>query len=134
MIVDGEALTFTTFNEKGERMDCDVLFMFEAVDSGNNIIAYTDNTVSEEGDTRVYASIYNPDELEVPDTGEIAKMNLLPIEDPNDWKAINEILVEMAQAAAEYAADESGSNVGDGHVATPEDGEYDVINVHYPND
>ena len=133
MADDIEELSFTTYDEHGERMDCDVLFMFEAVDSGNNIIVYTDNTVSEEGETRVYASIYNPDELEVTDIGEIDKMNLLPVEDSSDWKAINEILVEMAQAA-EYAADENGSNVGDGHVATPEDGEYDVINVHYPNE
>lgn len=96
MADDIEELSFTTYDEHGERMDCDVLFMFEAVDSGNNIIVYTDNTVSEEGETRVYASIYNPDELEVTDIGEIDKMNLLPVEDSSDWKAINEILVEMA--------------------------------------
>ena len=115
-------------------MDCDILFMFEVVDSGNNIIVYTDNTVSEEGDARVYASIYNPDELEVTDTGEIAKMNLLPIEDPSDWEAVNEILVEMARAAAEYAADDGDSGSAEGHVSVPDDGEYNVINVHYPNE
>ena len=47
---------------------------------------YTDNTIDEEGNTKVYASIYNPDQDET---------KLLPIETEKEWKIIETILDEL---------------------------------------
>lgn len=132
MADDAAELSFTTFNEHGERMDCDVLFMFEAVDSGNNLIVYTDNTQDEMGNIRVYASVYDPDELTITESGEIARLTLAPIEDQSDWSAINEILAEMAQMAADAEGDGGCIHDESCMVTPPENNEYDVINVHYP--
>ena len=49
-------------------------------------MVYTDNTVDEDGNTRVYASIYNPEADEV---------KLEPIETDKEWKIIETILNEI---------------------------------------
>ena len=49
-------------------------------------IVYTDNTLDEEGNTKVYASIYNPNEDET---------KLIPIETEKEWKIIETILDEL---------------------------------------
>lgn len=132
MADDNTELSFITFNEHGERMDCDTLFTFEAVESSNNIIVYTDNTQGETGNIRVYASIYDPNELGITETGEIAKLTLAPIEDQNDWAAVNEILIGMAQMTADTEDNKEYSDNESNKVTLPENNEYDVINVHYP--
>lgn len=132
MADDNTELSFITFNEHGERMDCDTLFTFEAVESSNNIIVYTDNTQDETGNIRVYASIYDPNELGITETGEIAKLTLAPIEDQNDWAAVNEILIGMAQMTADTEDNKEYSDNESNKVTLPENNEYDVINVHYP--
>lgn len=132
MADDNTELSFITFNEHGERMDCDTLFTFEAVESSNNIIVYTDNTQDETGNIRVYASIYDPNELGITETGEIAKLTLAPIEDQNDWAAVNEILIEMVQMTADTEDNKEYSDNESNKVTLPENNEYDVINVHYP--
>lgn len=132
MADDNTELSFITFNENGERMDCDILFTFEAVESSNNIIVYTDNTQDETGNIRVYASIYNPNELGITETGEITKLTLAPIEDQNDWAAVNEVLIEMVQMTADIEDNKECSDNESSKVTLPENNEYDVINVHYP--
>jgi uncharacterized protein YrzB (UPF0473 family) len=47
--------------------------------------------VDEEGNTKVYASIYNPDEDET---------KLLPIETEKEWKIIETILEELQNETA----------------------------------
>ena len=49
-------------------------------------MAYTDNTLDDEGNTKVYASIYNPDE---------ENPVLLPIETDEEWKLIEGILSSL---------------------------------------
>ena len=39
-----------------------MLFTFESEATGSNYIVYSDNNIDEAGNTRVFASIYNPDE------------------------------------------------------------------------
>ena len=81
-----ENVNFTVINSDGFEVECEVLFTFKSEKTGNNYIVYTDNTVDEEGNTKVYASVYNPDSDE---------STLLPIETEDEWKIIEVILEEL---------------------------------------
>ena len=79
-------MTFKVINDEGKEVECEVLFTFESDETKKNYIVYTDNTLDEEGNTKVYASIYNPDEDET---------KLLPIETDKEWKIIETISDEL---------------------------------------
>ena len=83
---NGRKMTFKVVNDEGKEVECEVLFTFESDETKKNYIVYTDNTLDEEGNTKVYASIYNPDEDET---------KLLPIETDKEWKIIETILEEL---------------------------------------
>ena len=85
-----ETMTFKIINDDGKEVECEVLFTFESDETNKNYIVYTDNTVDEEGNTKVYASIYNPDEDE---------KKLIPIETEKEWKIIETILDELQNEA-----------------------------------
>lgn len=85
-----EIMTFKVTNDEGKEVECEVLFTFESDETKKNYIVYTDNTIDEEGNTKVYASIYNPEE-------EATK--LLPIETEKEWKIIETILDELQNEA-----------------------------------
>lgn len=84
-----EAMSFTVLDEKGKKTVCDVLFTFDSEETGKSYIVYTDNSVNENGNTQVFASIYNPDS---------EKQQLMPIETEKEWKII-EIILEELQAS-----------------------------------
>jgi len=84
--VTNETMTFKVVDDEGKEIECEVLFTFESDETGKNYIVYTDNTQDEEGNTKVYASIYNPDEDET---------KLIPIESDKEWKIIETILDEL---------------------------------------
>ena len=86
-----ETLTFKVINDEGKEIECEALFTFESDETKKNYIVYTDNTVDEEGNTKVYASIYNPDQDET---------KLLPIETDKEWKIIETILDELQNEAS----------------------------------
>lgn len=81
-----ESMFFKVVNDEGKEIECETLFTFESDETGKSYIVYTDNTVDEEGNTKVYASIYNPDEDET---------KLLPITSEKEWKIIEIILEEL---------------------------------------
>ena len=81
-----ERMTFNITNDEGQEVECEVLFTFESDETGKNYMVYTDNTVDEEGNTKVYASIYNPDEED---------QTLQPIETDKEWTIIETILNEL---------------------------------------
>lgn len=83
-------MTFKVTNDEGKEVECEVLFTFESDETKKNYIVYTDNTVDEEGNTKVYASVYNPKEEET---------KLLPIETEKEWKIIETILEELQNEA-----------------------------------
>ncbi len=85
-----EVMTFKVMNDEGKEVECEVLFTFESEETKKNYIVYTDNTTDEEGNTKVYASIYNPNEAET---------KLLPIETDKEWKIIETILEEIQSEA-----------------------------------
>lgn len=85
-----ETMTFKITDENGKDIECEVLFTFESEETKKNYIVYTDNTIDEEGNTKVYASIYNPN-----DENSI----LYPIESEKEWKIIETILGELQAEA-----------------------------------
>lgn len=86
-----EIMTFKVLDENNKEIECEVLFTFESDETKKNYIVYTDNTVDDEGNTKVYASIYNPNEQET---------KLLPIESEKEWKIIETILEELQNEAS----------------------------------
>lgn len=90
-----ERMTFKVNDENGNEVECEVLFTFESDETKKNYIVYTDNTTDENGNTKVYASIYTPGE---------ENTTLLPIETEKEWKIIETILEEV-QAEAKKAVE-----------------------------
>ena len=90
--MENQKMTFKILGEDGREIECEVLFTFESDETKKNYIVYTDNTLDEQGNTEVYASIYNPNE---------ENTNLIPIETEKEWKIIETILEELQQQARE---------------------------------
>jgi len=80
--------TFTIIDNKGKERICEVLFTFESEETKKNYIVYTDNTKDEEGNVRVYASIYKV-------KGE--KTELEAIETEREWKIVETILTSIQE-------------------------------------
>jgi len=83
-----EQMKFNVIDENGNEIECEVLFTFESDETNKSYIVYTDNTVDSEGNTKVYASIYDPQD---------EKLNLTPIETDKEWKIIETILNEIQE-------------------------------------
>lgn len=84
--------SFTVLDENGKETKCEVLFTFVSEETGKSYIVYTDNSVDGEGNTQVFASIYNPDS---------EKEQLTPIETDKEWKIIEIILEELQSGIKE---------------------------------
>ena len=90
-----QEMKFTINNEEGKEITCEVLFTFDSEETGKNYIVYTDNTKDEEGNIKVYASIYDPNDT----------TKLEPITTDKEWKIIQIVLDEvMAEAGKEGQA------------------------------
>ena len=94
-------LKFKAVDAEGRQIDCDELFMFESPETEKNYIVYTDNSIDDEGNTRVYASIYNPEDLKMAEGEDLAALELIPIETEKEWKIIETILEEMQNQVEE---------------------------------
>lgn len=81
---------FTVIDEKGQKIMCEVLFTFESDETKKNYIVYTDNSLDENGNVKVYASIYTPDQ---------EPADLIPIETEREWKIIETILESVQEEA-----------------------------------
>lgn len=78
-----EKATFTVLDDKGKEVVCEVLFTFNSEETKKDYIVYTDNTTDNDGNVKVYASIYDPKK---------EKTELIPIETDREWKIIETIL------------------------------------------
>lgn len=78
-----EKNTFTIMDEKGKEVTCEVLFTFDSEETKKSYIVYTDNTTDDDGNVRVYASIYNK---------ESENTELQPIQTEREWKIVETIL------------------------------------------
>ena len=78
-----EKQKFVVMDANGKEILCEPLFTFESDETKKQYVVYTDNSVDSEGNTRVFASIY-----EVGDNGG----KLLPIKSDKEWKVIETVL------------------------------------------
>lgn len=78
---------FMMVNDEGKEVRYEILFTYENEKTKKNYMAYTDNTQDDDGNTKVYASIYNPEE---------ENPVLLPIETDEEWKLIEAILTSLS--------------------------------------
>lgn len=74
---------FTVIDNDGKEVKCEVLFTFDSDETGKHYIIYTDNTTDEEGNTKVFASTFNPEDEHTA---------LGAIETEKEWKIIETIL------------------------------------------
>ena len=79
---------FTIVNDRGEEVECEILFTFDSDETQKSYIVYTDNTLDENGSTKVYASVYDP-------TGQ--DPSLMPIETEKEWLVIENILSSVQE-------------------------------------
>lgn len=82
----------TAIGENGEIIDCDVLFTFKNTALNRCYIVYTENTTDENGDTEVFASIFDPDDK---------TLTLHPIETEEEWALLESKLREFERKRRE---------------------------------
>ena len=87
-----EKAIMTVVNENNEIMDVDVLFTFKNTATDRCYIVYTENTLDENGDTEVFASIFDPDDK---------TLTLHPIETDEEWALLESKLREYERSKGE---------------------------------
>lgn len=80
--------TFTVLDNEGKEITCEVLFTFESDETKKNYIVYTDNSLDESGNIKVYASIFDPNK---------ENTELMPIETEREWKIVETILESIQE-------------------------------------
>lgn len=83
-----EKKKFMVLDENGKEIECEPLFTFDSEETKKQYVVYTDNSKDENGNVRVFASIYNQKE----NGGE-----LLPIKTEKEWKVIETILESIQE-------------------------------------
>lgn len=69
-------------SNEGKSIECDILFVFDSAETGKSYIVYTDNSLDELGNTKIYANIFNKDN----ESGELEE-----IETEEEWGIIEQI-------------------------------------------
>lgn len=80
--------TFKVIDKDGKEIEFEILFTFESDETNKNYMVYTDNTKDENGDTKVYASVFKPD---------AEPLELLPVETEREWKIIETIITSITE-------------------------------------
>ena len=78
--------SFYAIGPDGKEVKYDVLFTCESNDGSKHYIVYTDHSVDEGGNVRVFASTYTPG---------VENMELKPLETEKEWKIIEFMLEEI---------------------------------------
>ena len=78
--MDKNKINITDIN--GNMIECDVLFTFDSEETKKSYIIYTDNTLDELGNIKVYANTYDPNN----DNGSLGV-----IETDKEWSTIEQI-------------------------------------------
>ena len=94
---DAKKGIFTIVNDEGKEIECEILFTFDSDETKKSYIVYTDNTLDEEGSTKVYASVYDP-------TGQ--NPALMPIETEKEWLVIENILSSVQEKIEQSSEEE----------------------------
>ena len=84
--------TFTVIKNNKEKVQCEILFTYHDERTDKDYIVYTDKTIDNKGNTKVYASIFNPQE---------ENPTLFPIETDEEWELIETILDSLTDYCAQ---------------------------------
>lgn len=85
--MDGKG-TFTITNSEGKELKCEVLFTFDSDEFKKSYIVFTDNTLDDKGNIKVYANTYDPSGKDV---------SLGAIESDEEWKTIENLLASLEE-------------------------------------
>lgn len=80
--------TFTLIDNDGNEVLYDILFTFESDETNKNYIVYTDKSKDEDGNIQVFASVYDPNDL---------NKKFEAIETEKEWKVIETILETLQE-------------------------------------
>ena len=72
-------------DHNGNPVECELLFTFRSDETGKEYIVYTDDSLDENGHTRIFASVFEGNSV------------LTPIETEEEWNMIARILAELQQ-------------------------------------
>ncbi len=86
-MINEETMTFTIPNEQGVQTEYTILFSFISSKTNKHYLVYTDNSLDEEGNTRILSSIINEEN----DT-------ISPVTTEEEMKLIEAKLVEYQEA------------------------------------
>lgn len=88
---------FNAITPEGMLVECETLFTFENTETGRSYIVYTDNKTDEDGNTTVYASIYDPAAVEFNESSGLVALSLIPIETEEEWNLVEQLLQDAAE-------------------------------------
>jgi len=83
---------FTIKNEEGKELECEVLFTFDADETKKSYIIFTDNSLDEKGNVKVYANTYDP-------TGKNSDLGVIDTE--KEWQMIENLLSSLQSKIGE---------------------------------
>ena len=93
---EGEQRTIIIEDDTRGKVVCSVICTFQSDETGKCYIVYTDECQDEQGNIKVYASTFDPDE---------EPARLQAIETDAEWDMIEELLDALQAAAMEEEAD-----------------------------
>lgn len=85
--------SFTIIGSNGDKVKCEILFTYEDEQTNKHYIAYTDNSVDDEGNIKVFASLIDPDER---------NPILHELENDSEWELIESILESLTNEEDDY--------------------------------
>ena len=89
--MNNELINNSVFQIKGANgspINCEILFTFASNETQKSYIVYTDNSVDELGQIRVYANIYDPNST---------NKQLMAIQTEEEWNTIEAILSKLEE-------------------------------------
>lgn len=90
--MDKSSGKFTITNNEGKELECEVLFTFDSDEFKKSYIVFTDNTLDDKGNIKVYANTYDA-------TG--ANPDLGKIETDKEWEVIEDLLASLQEKIGE---------------------------------
>lgn len=75
---------FYVFDDKGNKVECDILFTFDIEELNNKYVVYTDRKIESDGKMNLYASTYK--------SNKSGGFDLEPVKSDEEWKVIETVL------------------------------------------
>lgn len=89
---------FTMTNDKGEKVECEVILTIDSDEFGKSYLVYTDHTMDDNGNIKTYASIYDPSGKD---------LNLNPVTTDEEWDMIEAVLASAQKQVLKEQMEEN---------------------------